>query len=304
MNDVTRAMVEIRHVPGGTRTAYNEIYDAAGIRHPDALWRWLLDVVNARPGMRLLDVACGEGQLVRLAIERGVEAHGVDLSEVALAKARTDAHTALLALASAGGNGDAARSAAAVPALSPPPALPPSAPAGPSPALAARSPAPSPAPSPALVRPVFAVANGEDLPYPDGWFDRVSNMGSLEHYEDPVRGAAEMARVSKPGGKVVLHVPNTFGLRWNVLHAWRYGDVHDDGQPIQRYGTRAQWIRVLAEGGLVVERVLGYDEAATCPEGLAGWVGLARHPSRLLGPLTRFLPPDMASIFVFVCRRT
>jgi hypothetical protein len=58
------------------------------------------------------------------------------------------------------------------------------------------------------------------------------------------------------------------------------------------------------EDALAAGGVLGYDEAATCPEGLAGWVGLARHPSRLLGPLTRFLPPDMASIFVFVCRRT
>jgi SAM-dependent methyltransferase len=242
--DPTRGMVEIRHVPGGTRAAYNEIYHDVGIRHPDALWRRLLDLVDARPGMRLLDVACGEGQLLRLAIGRGIEAHGVDLSEVALAKARAEAPRAVL-----------------------------------------------------------AVANGETLPYPDGWFDRVSNMGSLEHYEDPVRGVAEMARVCRPDGKVVLHVPNAFGLRWNVLHAWRHGDVHDDGQPIQRYGTRAQWARVLAAGGLAVERVVGYDEAGAWPAGRAEYVGLVRHPSRLLGPVTPFLPPDMASIFVFVCRR-
>lgn len=244
MNDIARGMIEIRHVPGSTRAAYNDIYDAVGIRHPDALWEWLLGVVDARPGMRLLDVACGEGQLVRLALRRGIEAHGVDLSEVALAKARREAPSAVL-----------------------------------------------------------STANGETLPYPDEAFDRVTNMGSLEHYEDPVRGAAEMARVVKTDGRVCLHVPNTFGLRWNVLYAWRHGDVHDDGQPIQRYGTRAQWTRVLEAGGLAVERVLGYDEAAPLPRTVDGWFGMVRHPSRCLGPATRFLPVDMAGIFLFVCRK-
>jgi SAM-dependent methyltransferase len=150
---------------------------------------------------------------------------------------------------------------------------------------------------------VVITANGEALPYPGDRFDRVTNMGSLEHYEDPVRGAAEMARVVKPDGRVCLHVPNTFGLRWNVLHAWRHGDVHDDGQPIQRYGTRAQWTGVLEAGGLQVERVLGYDEVAALPATPSEWWGLLRHPSRILGPATRFLPVDMAGIFLFVCRK-
>ena len=237
-------LIEIRHVPGSTRAAYNEIYDDVGIRHPDWLWTWLLDLAGAEPGMRLLDVACGEGQLLRFALQRGLEAHGVDLSDVALQAAIADAPGA-----------------------------------------------------------VVATADGEMLPYPDDYFDRVTNMGSLEHYDDPVQGAAEMARVVRPDGLVLLHVPNTFGLRWNVLHAWRHGDVHDDGQPIQRYGTRRQWERVLAEGGLRVERVMGYDEPADMPQSPAEWLALPRHPSRLLIPLTRFLPPDMASIFMFVCRK-
>ena len=244
MTDHPRGMVEIRHVPGGTRDAYNDIYAGAGIRHPEAMWRRLLAVVDGRPGMRLLDVACGEGQLLRHALAGGMATHGVDLSEVALGKARAAAPGAVL-----------------------------------------------------------AVADGEALPYADGSFDRVTNMGSLEHYEDPVRGAAEMARVVTGDGRVVLHVPNTFGLRWSVQYAWRHGDVCDDGQPIQRYGTRVQWTRLLAAGGLVVERTLGYDGAADLPSTPAGWWGLVRHPSRLLGPATRLLPVDMASIYLFVCRR-
>jgi len=241
---LTAGMVEIRHVEGSTRSAYNEIYQGVGIRHPDWLWRWLLDLVGASAGMRVLDVACGEGQLLRFAIERGIEAHGVDLSDVALRHALAGAPTA-----------------------------------------------------------VAVTADGEALPYPDDHFDVVFNLGSLEHYEDPVKGAAEMARVVRPDGVVCLHVPNTFGLRWNVLHAWRTGDVHDDGQPIQRYGTRLQWQRLLADGGLAVERVIGYDEPADWPQSVGQWLALPLHPSRMLIPLTRIMPVDMASIYLFLCRK-
>lgn len=245
MDELQRAMIEIRHVAGDTRAAYDEIYSGPGIRHPEWLWPWLLDLIEARPGMRLLDVACGEGQLLRRAASRGIEAHGVDLSAVALSRAADG-----------------------------------------------------------LAEGVLCVADGEALPYADGVFDRVTNLGSLEHYRDPLLGAREMARVARADGLVCLHVPNAFGLRWSVLHAWRHGDVHDDGQPIQRYGTRGQWTRLLEAGGLVVERVLPFDEPADLPSRRADWPRLlTRHPSRALIPATRFLPVDMASIFLFLCRK-
>jgi len=242
--DPTAGIVAFRHVPGTTRAAYNRIYRGEGIRHPDRFWRWILDLVEAVPGQRLLDVACGEGQLVHHAAARGLDAHGVDLSDVALAIGR--------------------RASPAAP---------------------------------------FAVANGEALPYADAAFDVVTNMGSLEHYEDPVAGAAEMARVVTADGRVCLHVPNLFGLRWNVAHGWRRGDVPDDGQPIQRYGSRAQWTRVLAAGGLEVERVLGLEETMFDPVDARALLGMAAHPTRLFVPLMRWMPVDMSSILVFVCRK-
>jgi len=243
-----KGMIELRHVAGSTRGAYNDIYASHGIRHPDRLWKQVLGLVAAAPGQRLLDVACGEAQMVIAAAQRGLEAHGVDLSEVALAAGRREASSAGLAVA-------------------------------------------------------LRVADGQSLPFADGTFDIVTNMGSLEHYDDPVKGAAEMARVLASHGRVCLHVPNTFGLRWNVMHAWRHGDVHDDGQPIQRYGTRGQWTRLLEAGGLDVESVTGYEELAHMPVGVAGWAGVLRHPSRALVPLARWLPTDMASILLFVCRK-
>ena len=248
-SDPTEGMITIRHVAGTTRSAYNRIYAGDGIRHADRFSDWVLSLVEARPGQRLLDVACGEAQLLRRAAQRGLEVHGVDLSDVALRE---------------GLAGEATKGA---------------------------------------TRPGLTVANGERLPYPDDHFDLVTNMGSLEHYEDPVRGAVEMARVLAPDGLVALHVPNTFGLRWAVLHAWRHGEVHDDGQPLQRYGTRDQWTRLLAAGGLRVERVLGYEDLSHWPGGARGLAVALRHPTRLLVPLARWLPVDMASMLLFLCRK-
>ena len=50
----------------------------------------------------------------------------------------------------------------------------------------------------------------EDLPLPDSSMDMIFSHEVLEHVEDDYRAVAEMARVIKPGGHIVLFVPN----RW------------------------------------------------------------------------------------------
>lgn len=47
----------------------------------DATLRWLAELA---PGRRLLDVGCGEGQLVHVAVDQGWQACGIDLSESAV----------------------------------------------------------------------------------------------------------------------------------------------------------------------------------------------------------------------------
>lgn len=244
MDNLTSGMIELRHVSGSTRGAYNALYEGTGLRHGERFWSWLLVHLDVRPGMRLLDVACGEAELPRLVRRLGAAGYGVDLSEVALSKGL------------AGGENRG-----------------------------------------------LAVADGESLPYADRYFQRVTSIGSLEHYADPVRGAAEIARVLADDGLAAVLVPNTFGLRWNVLYAWRHGDPHDDGQPLQRYGTRGQWQRLLASAGLVVTATLGYESLELVPPGPAGWWALLRHPSRILIPLANVLPINMASMLVFLCRK-
>lgn len=49
-------------------------------------------------------------------------------------------------------------------------------------------------------------APAEAIPYPDGAFDRVVSQFALMYFADRVKGLAEMARVTAPGGQVVIAV--------------------------------------------------------------------------------------------------
>lgn len=56
--------------------------------------------------------------------------------------------------------------------------------------------------------PNIVLAVGEDLPYPDDHFDLVFSNEVIEHVEDDRATAAEMVRVTKPGGIIVAFAPN------------------------------------------------------------------------------------------------
>ncbi|HEX6813771.1 MAG TPA: methyltransferase domain-containing protein [Planctomycetota bacterium] len=69
---------------------FDRTYLTKGLRYlrPQRSYPIFVQLLEARPGERLLDVACGPGLLLRAAKERGVEASGVDLSREALALAK------------------------------------------------------------------------------------------------------------------------------------------------------------------------------------------------------------------------
>jgi SAM-dependent methyltransferase len=72
-------------------------------------------------------------------------------------------------------------------------------------------------------------AVGERLPFPDGAFDLVFSHEVLEHVADDRACAAEMVRVARPGGRIVIFVPNrlypfeTHGVYWRGRY--RFGNV-------------------------------------------------------------------------------
>ncbi|MCP5200985.1 MAG: class I SAM-dependent methyltransferase [Gammaproteobacteria bacterium] len=52
----------------------------------------------------------------------------------------------------------------------------------------------------------------EDLPFRDETFDAVACMGALLYFEDPEKSLTEIARVMKPGGRLVLRTVNRGNL--------------------------------------------------------------------------------------------
>ena len=69
---------------------------------------------------------------------------------------------------------------------------------------------------------------GEALPFPDDWFDIVFSHEVLEHVRDDRRSVEEMVRVVRPGGHLVIFVPNrlyffeTHGIYWRG--EYRFGN--------------------------------------------------------------------------------
>jgi SAM-dependent methyltransferase len=148
-----------------------------------------------------------------------------------------------------------------------------------------------------------ALANAQQLPFSDNSFDVVTNIGSLEHYFDPAEAAREMTRVLRPGGVALVWLPNGFGIFGNVTHVLRYGEIHDDGQPLQRYASRRSWERLLGENGLATERVIGFERAM--PRTLPDLLWLLSRPWKFVRiAASQVVSVNWADQLIFVCRKT
>jgi SAM-dependent methyltransferase len=75
---------------------------------------------------------------------------------------------------------------------------------------------------------------GEHLPYPEASFDLILNHEVIEHVQDDRATAAEMVRVLKPGGRIVLFAPNRLYPFETHGHYWR-GVYHFGNTPLINY---------------------------------------------------------------------
>jgi SAM-dependent methyltransferase len=84
------------------------------------------------------------------------------------------------------------------------------------------------------VAPHALVAAAESVPYADNLFDTILSHEVLEHVADDRAAFAEMVRVLKPGGRIVVFVPN----RWYPFethgHYWG-GSYHFGNTPLINY---------------------------------------------------------------------
>lgn len=53
-------------------------------------------------------------------------------------------------------------------------------------------------------RETYMVANGEDIPLPDGIVDCITNIESLYYYPEPQQALHEWARIAKPGAQLAI----------------------------------------------------------------------------------------------------
>lgn len=184
---------------------------------PDALA--FLNRVAVQPGERLLDVACGAGQLVVPASRRGLDATGVDIAANLVAQART-------------------RAAAE--------------------GLGAR----------------FDEGDAEALPYPDASFDVVTSLFGAIFAPRPDVVAAQLLRVTRPGGRIVM------------------GNWTREGFIGQLFGVIG---RHVPPSPLMPSPMLWGDEATVQARlGHGAQLGTARRPYRLAYP---FSPAEVVHLF-------
>jgi ubiquinone/menaquinone biosynthesis C-methylase UbiE len=93
----------------------------------------------------------------------------------------------------------------------------------------------------------FQLASGERLPFQDNCFDSVVSLETIEHMAKPVCFLAELRRVLRPGGVIVISTPNrrfhSCGRRkpWNPYHTVEYEPLEFRSTLLDHVGSLEFW---------------------------------------------------------------
>jgi SAM-dependent methyltransferase len=133
------------------------------------------------------------------------------------------------------------------------------------------------------------------LPFADASFDTVCSFKVLAHVPDIERAFAELARVTRPGGHLVLELYNRWSLRYlarQLAGARRIGAAHTEADVPTRWDSPREALARLPETVELVDvrgvRVVTPAAAVHRVEALAPWLAraeraAARSPLRWLG---------------------
>ena len=103
------------------------------------------------------------------------------------------------------------------------------------------------------------VADIENLAFADGTFDVAISLETLEHVPHPERGLAELVRVTRPGGRIVVTTPNYFSLLglYRCYRNWTGRPYTEVGQPINHPLWLIDRVRALKKLGCKVDVIDG-----------------------------------------------
>jgi len=103
----------------------------------------------------------------------------------------------------------------------------------------------------------FVVADVRQVPFASGSFDAIYSMGTIEHFDETEAAVVELARLLKPGGRLILGVPNRHDPFLRPLMVWllqRRG-LYDYGS--EKCYSRRELRRMLNGAGLTVTAETG-----------------------------------------------
>jgi SAM-dependent methyltransferase len=192
--------------------------------------RAVIGGLDVAPGARVLDAGCGSGRMLDDLARIGTET-GVDVSEVAVAAARSRGHA------------DVHR------------------------------------------------ARIEHMPFRSGSFSLVTCLDVIEHTPDDRRALAELRRVTRPGGHLLVTVPAYQSL-WSA---------HDEiNQHYRRY-RRSSLLRAAAAAGWQTERVSYFNSMLLAPAAVVRLAERRRPQTPGHSDLDR-TPPELDSALVLPLR--
>lgn len=151
----------------------------------------------------------------------------------------------------------------------------------------------------------IAVGRGEELEFPDEFFDYVTCLGSLEHFLDIDKGVQEMKRVCRNGGLLCIVVPNVNFVLWRLR-----GIPGTDQQDINEHLlSLEQWRDIFLRNGFEIVKVYsdtGFAKKGSIPSGsriskLAK--SIAYRVSWLVDLTFLMLPLNCSYQFIFIMRK-
>ncbi len=130
----------------------------------------------------------------------------------------------------------------------------------------------------------WEVADVQNIAHRDATFDTVISCETIEHVQDPRRALSELARVLRPGGRLMLTTPNylgTLGL-YRAYLRMRGRRFTEEGQPINNFLVLLQTRSWVANTGLQLQAVQATGHYLLLPGRPPVEIPWLNHPEKIM----------------------